>query len=160
MSATSPTSPLFTPPTPLDAFASWWLQHRVIAPPAYPVTTYGGLTATVLYREGQFQVQMFAVKPGSVIPQHQHPKVDSYEVAVSGQIDFTVEDKTYPFDAAELPFGTLSPPIRVKPDYWHGGVFGPEGAVFLSIQHWVGGEPSCVGADWVGTQGQTKGECV
>ena len=41
--------------------------------------------------------------------------------------------------------------MRVRPNDVHGGVFGPGGGVFLSIQHWLNGvEPHCVARDYTG----------
>jgi hypothetical protein len=116
------------------------------------------VTSILLYRQGQFQVQMFAVPENTIIPEHTHPNVDSIEVYVGGNIHFSHSGK-YAYDAASLiaaagPLklaskrGTM---IRVRPNDIHGGVFGKGGGVFLSVQHWLNGvEPHCVAADYDG----------
>jgi quercetin dioxygenase-like cupin family protein len=132
----------------LDAFAFWWLQTRSINTPTKSALIHQKDThGVVLYRQGQFQVELFNVKPNSVIIPHIHPNVDSYEVFVGGDIIFSC-------DGVEYAQTTLGDRIRVKPSSWHGGHFGPSGGVFLSIQHWLNGvEPGFVGDDWVAADG-------
>ena len=41
--------------------------------------------------------------------------------------------------------------IRVRSNDKHGGVFGPSGGVFFSVQRWLNGvKPHCVSADYNG----------
>ena len=58
-------------------------------PFAGAVSMIENVTAILLYRRGQFQVQMFAVPEGTIIPEHVHPNVDSIEVYVGGNIRFS-----------------------------------------------------------------------
>ena len=47
--------------------------------------------------------------------------------------------------------GSAGQVIRVRPNDLHGGVFGPAGGVFQSVQMWLNGiEPRCVGSDYIG----------
>lgn len=121
------------------------------------------VTSILLYRHGQFQVQLFAVPEGTIIPEHTHPNVDSIEVYMGGNIHFSHSGK-YMYDAASLvansgPFKLAAKrgaTIRVRPNDVHGGVFGEGGGVFLSVQHWLNGvKPHCVAADY---EGITMGE--
>src|SRR5215211_1000667 len=116
------------------------------------------VTAILLYRKDQFQVQMFAVLEGTIIPEHTHPNVDSIEVYVGGNIMFSHSGK-YIFPKGEVaaltgPLGRANKrgsTIRVRPNDVHGGVFGDGGGVFLSVQHWLNGvKPHCVSADYNG----------
>src|SRR5437763_5514736 len=116
------------------------------------------VTAILLYRKGEFQVQMFAVPEGTIIPEHTHPNVDSIEVYVGGNIRFSHSGK-YVYGEEQLrpldgPLGCASKRgtrIRVRPNDVHGGVLGKGGGVCLSIQHWLNGvEPHCVAADYDG----------
>lgn len=147
-------------PDPLDAFLADFLAKAPVIGlvPLHGAVSYiEGVAAVLLYRGGQFQVQMFIVPPGHVIPEHTHPNVDSYEVYVGGQIKFSHggrfivadEDIAQPdqHGCASLRGQT----IRVRPNDPHGGVFGPSGGVFLSVQHWLNGvAPHCVAADYEG----------
>mgnify|MGYP001240419812 CR=1 FL=1 len=113
--------------------------------------------SVIWHRDGQFQTQLFIAPPNCIIPEHTHPNVDSYECYVGGQIRFSHSGKWVSpkemFTSADnggtaVERGEL---IRVKPNDWHGGVFGPGGGVFLSLQHWLNGvKPHCVAADYVG----------
>jgi hypothetical protein len=116
-----------------------------------------GIYGVTYYRDDEYQVQMFVVPPNSIIPEHTHPNVDSFEVYLGGQIMFSHRglwtlDKSVMEEADEkgLSKNRLSN-IRVKPDDLHGGAFGPAGGVFLSVQRWLNGvEPSCVSLDYDG----------
>jgi hypothetical protein len=100
-----------------------------------------------------FQIQMFACPPNTIIPEHTHPNVDSFEVYAGGQIQFSHGGK-WVAEPGERDMGLASlrgEVIRVRPDDIHGGVIGPEGGVFFSVQHWLNGEaPHCVSADYDG----------
>jgi hypothetical protein len=133
------------------------------------------VTSITWYRKGNFQVQLFAVPPNYIIPEHTHPNVDSYELHVGGDISFSKNGVWVDDTSAILPKnkysdghpdrGTL---VRVKPTTPHGGAFGPRGGVFMSIQEWINGEkPHCVSADYDGVvmgqhhlDGVVKGEAV
>ena len=129
----------------LEEFLHWWLQNRVICPPldnslTHIKDTYG----VVLYRQGPFQVELFNVKPNSEIVPHLHPNVDSFEVFLTGDIHFMCNGEW----SYEQKLGESI--TRVKPDSWHGGLFGERGGCFLSVQHWLNGvPPTFVGNDWV-----------
>jgi len=104
-----------------------------------------------------FQVQMFVVPPMTVIPEHTHPNVDSYEVYCGGHIMFShggkwVKTNEEVQESDEYDLSILrGKKIRVKPNDLHGGCFGPSGGVFLSIQHWINDvTPSCVSKDYDG----------
>lgn len=144
----------------LDAFAQWFLDRapRFGVIPTYGAVTYiEDVTAILWFRARQFQVQMFVVPPNYTIPAHTHPNVDSYELYLGGDIAFTING-AFAESAAEAQavgdFGEASQRgslIRVRPDDPHGGRFGPNGGVFMSLQHWLNGvAPHCVAADYTG----------
>lgn len=150
----------------LEKFCADFLQRMPIigfVPFAGAVSRIENVTAILLYRKDQFQVQMFAVPEGTIIPEHTHPNVDSIEVYAGGNIMFshsgkyvfpeeTVHEHDGPFRCATM----RGAKIRVRPNDVHGGVFGEGGGVFLSVQHWLNGvKPHCVAADY---DGLTMGE--
>lgn len=149
----------------LTTFGNWFISQnfQTLRPPYHGIRHYTdkdcSLVSVVLFRQPPFQVEMFTVLPregGSIVSEHGHPNVDSYELYLSGEIKFTLEGKRVysdeqvklisPDGAASLCGGT----IRVKPNVYHGGIFGPDGGSFLSIQHWLKGDPTSVGLDWEG----------
>jgi len=125
-------------------------------PKANSVWKIGEVTSTLLYRKAPYQVQMFSVPEGVIIPEHTHPNVDSYEVYLGGHIKFSFEGK-YLHSDEELEVDesgvckARGHVIRVKPNNKHGAVIGPGGGVFLSVQKWLNGvEPHCVAKDYSG----------
>lgn len=147
-------------PDELERFCASFLKKMPVlgaVPLQGAVSMIENVTSILLYRRGQFQVQMFAVPEGTVIPEHTHPNVDSIEVYVGGSIRFSHSGK-YVYREDELfaqgPMGLSSRrglTIRVRPNDLHGGTFGPGGGVFLSVQHWLNGvRPHCVAADYTG----------
>lgn len=132
----------------LEEFLQWWLATRPFNTPQenaliHTEDTFG----VVLYRQDQFQVELFNVKPNSEIPRHIHPNVDSYEVYMGGDIEFSRNEEIFnPSNIGDY--------IRVKPGDWHGGKFGPRGCCFLSVQIWLRDvAPKFVGDDWQDTKG-------
>jgi len=145
----------------LEKFCDWFLKEMPVlgaVPFAGAVSKVQDVTSILLFRKDQFQVQMFAVPEGTIIPEHTHPNVDSIEVYVGGNIHFSHSGKyVYPADQLRPMDGPLKLPfkrgmtIRVRPNDVHGGVFGEGGGVFLSVQHWLNGvQPHCVSADYDG----------
>jgi hypothetical protein len=144
---------------PLEGFMEWFFQ-TVPALGAVPlmkaVHMVEGVTAVTWYRDDVFQVQMFAVPPHTIIPEHVHPNVDSFEVYVGGTIRFAKNGQfvSNEADEAEGRWGTAKlrgKIIRVLPTDRHGSVVGEGGGVFLSVQRWLNGvKPHCVAADYVG----------
>jgi quercetin dioxygenase-like cupin family protein len=127
----------------LEQFKEWWLDTRVINTPSLNSLVHIKDThGVVLFRNGQYQVELFNVKPNSEIVPHIHPNVDSYEIFVSGDIEFMCNGEWFKQDV-------LGTSIRVLPLSWHGGKFGEKGGCFLSIQKWLNNvEPKFVGDDW------------
>jgi quercetin dioxygenase-like cupin family protein len=145
----------------LELFLKWSLKNlNMLGMVPYAKATWSieGVTSVLMYRKDQYQIQMFIVPENTIIPEHTHPNVDSYEVYVGGNIKFSHSGKYVlakevegenPNTKTALGRGSV---IRVKPNDKHGGVFGPGGGVFLSVQHWLNKvEPHCVAADYTGT---------
>ena len=129
----------------LTQFMHWWRNTREININPYEdrVIHAGDTAGVALYREGEYQVELFIVQPNSIIIPHIHPNVDSYEDYIAGDIDFVLEGKMYNYL-------TVNEPLRVHPNSWHGGMFGNRGGTFISIQRWLNGvSPKFVGDDWV-----------
>jgi hypothetical protein len=130
----------------LTQFMNWWRNNREISINPYEqrMVHVGDTAGVTLFRDGQYQVELFIVKPNSIIIPHIHPNVDSYEDYIAGEIDFMLEDKL-------CNYLNINEPLRVYPNTWHGGIFGSRGGTFLSIQRWLNGvAPKFVGDDWVG----------
>jgi hypothetical protein len=120
----------------LEEFLQWFLAKAPcigMVPFHEAVGSVEGVTKILLYRRGEFQVQLFAVPPNYIIPEHIHPNVDSFEVYVGGQINFSHGGKfvnTKWEDSKPDEYG-LSP--------------------FRGVQRWLNGvKPHCVASDYTG----------
>lgn len=150
----------------LDQFLTWFLAQGPLlgkVPVMSSVNALGfdeqggNVMSGIWYRKGNLQVELFMIAGPLIIPEHTHPNVDSYEVLVGGQIRFSHSGKwlipeTYQHDKAEdgtSPYRGNT--IRVNHNNPHGGIVGPGGAMFFSVQRWLNGvEPHSVALDWNG----------
>ena len=134
---------ILDPYTDLQTFKDWWWEKRPFSVPGENILSHVADThGIVLFRDGQYQVELFNVKPNSEIPSHNHPNVDSFEVFVGGDITFTCDDNTF----TNLKLGDS---IRILPSSQHGGKFGKRGGCFISVQAWLNNiNPKFVGDDW------------
>ena len=125
----------------LSYFADWYLNSgdikRLYTPFKNPLLFIEGVSGVVLYRKDNFQVELFICQPNTIIPEHTHPDVDSYEI--EGMPSYAYET------------------IRVKPNDLHGGTASKNGGSFISIQKWLNGvEPTHVSSNWDGNSMGTK----
>ena len=78
----------------LTTFLEWYLEAglKIFTPMDDAVHFVENVVGTTIYRHEQFQVQLFTANPNTIIPEHVHPNVDSYEVALTG-MEFTLQGK-------------------------------------------------------------------
>lgn len=67
-----------------EEFAQWYVDNGLPFKPPVGVEVFlsDDATAFCTYREGQFQVEIYAVHPQPNVPMHEHPGVEVIEVAV------------------------------------------------------------------------------
>jgi quercetin dioxygenase-like cupin family protein len=127
----------------LAIFKDWWLTNRVMNVPEDAIHFYNKVSGLVLYRQDEFQVELFITQPMTSGLSHIHPNVDSFEVYLSGDISFVCQGETFNKNK-------LGDSLRIRPDYWHGGDFNENGGAFLSIQKWLNGvKPTSIVTDWL-----------
>lgn len=146
--------------TEVHEFKKWYLSKpRSLSPISNGVKTMPMLghdeTKTamdaVIFRRDRFQVQLFCFPAFSIIPEHLHPNVRSYEIYLGGEIAFSKDKKWNMILPEELKPWESHSECYISEHSWHGGLVGSTGAMFLSIQEWINGvNPSCVGNDWEG----------
>ena len=69
----------------LKEFKNWYLKNNLInVPYNNPIMFIDGISGVTIYRKEQFQVQLFICEPNTLIKEHSHPNIDSYEVFLSG----------------------------------------------------------------------------
>jgi hypothetical protein len=148
----------------LEEFLNWFLTKcpsigRVPFNNPITYTKFGEQACTLItwYRSGPFQVQLVIMDPNTIVPEHTHPNMDSFEVYSGGKINFYLNGNLETEDWNQVSLKENEPSlnrgnfIRVKPYDLHGGVFGPEGSVFFSVQKWINGvEPKNATEDWNG----------
>lgn len=129
----------------LDAFFRWWHANNLYDPPTMgEIMQHNNRSiSTVVYRDAKFQVQQVIMLPNSEITDHRHPSVDSFVVYGAGDLTFRANDQVMVGVTPGLDR------LRIRETDWHGGTFGPRGAVFFTIQHWLNGDPKFVIDDWI-----------
>lgn len=133
----------------LEQFVDYWLEHKPLTPSVEGLNFVKDTHGVTLFRQYPFQVELFIVKPYSEIVPHVHPDVDSYEVWVSGDIDFMRKNKWYYHPHK-------NPKIRVKHNNIHGAKTNKIGGSFLSIQKWLNGvQPKFIGDNWLDRKDNT-----
>jgi hypothetical protein len=151
----------------LATFKDWWLATRPINVPWNDALHFDDrVTCVTLYRTGSWQVQQFVVEPNTIVHDHVHPDVDSFECFIYGDISFRKngEEITNTQLAAGANFGGqpyyFLETIRILPSDKHSGVFGPRGGVFLSFQKWAEGmTPTNIGNNWASDK-ELRNECI
>lgn len=148
----------------LESFLDWFLKMPIgmlsaVQPygPAVVLDNAKVLTV-VVFRAPPFQVELVVAKPGTTPwpGEHRHPNVDSFEVALFNNFDFTKNGMVVNGPELSIPIETgpitFSPAcVRLTPNDWHGAAPRYEGAVLFSVQHWLNGvAPTSVGLDWIG----------
>jgi hypothetical protein len=136
----------------LTSFLHFWLTFKPLRPPLDNALDFSGsLSGLVLYRSGQYQVQLFLLQENCDIKPHYHPNCDSYELAVRGDVKFEINGVRY--ENREL-WDT----VRVRPTDLHMGYVEAGGGAFISVQHWLNSvPPTSVGWDWKDELNRNKG---
>ena len=140
----------------LKDFKNWYLKNNIIKTPYdNPLMFIDGIAGITLYRIKPYQVQLFICEPNTLIKEHTHPNIDSYEVFLWG-MKFTHKGKTIINESmAKLKKDDLPRcsywTLRVKPNDLHGGLSSDKGGAFISIQKWLNNiNPTHVSKDWNG----------
>lgn len=124
---------------PVLNFAGWWLRNRPISPPEDCLSRTGTFTGLVLYREQQYQVQLFTTTEYGHVPHHTHPNVESLERLVCGKVDLNTARGNI----------SMRKLLRVAASEDHWGSI--ENGAFFSFQKWLNGiTPTSVTMDWIG----------
>jgi quercetin dioxygenase-like cupin family protein len=109
-------------------------------PGLQPMRCMPGWLELVLHRAGPWQISLTVVLPGAPVPPHRHLRCDSCDLGLAGSGTLDVLPRW-----RDVPLGAQL--ISVPRGAWHGGHAGPDGAAWLSFQHWHG-EPGFLSDDW------------
>jgi hypothetical protein len=132
----------------LKSFVIWYVENNMpLLPPKNPeVFLSDDATASCLFRHKQYQVEMYLIHPNPVIPVHEHPGVENFEVPQSSwqDINFNL------IQTAGQAHG-----VGFKERAKHSGF------ILYSAQKWDDGlEPSTIGARWKGHTAGPKHEAL
>jgi len=123
-------------PDDLEEFMEWWMFHKSIKPPTDALFFVPGICSIVLYRKGQFQVELFLAYPEQSVHRHKHPLTESYQITLAGDLSAMV-NMTQVTEADHYYMATMLLPS----DRWHKAATGKRGAAYLSIQKWLHNTP-------------------
>lgn len=136
----------------VEEFAAWYKANNMpMRPPQDdPIYVTEISMSYVLFREGQFQAELYLVKPNTGSPQHSHPGIENIIMLLGG--DITLEnsqgDKVSPPQGMDI-FGLLGSPIRNNET--HALLCGNKGGAFLSLEKWGDDiKPTSVTIRWEG----------
>jgi len=144
----------------LEEFAEWYkTQGFPIRPPFEdPVYVTDISYSYVLYREGQYQAELYLVRPNTSSPEHSHPGVENIIMVWGGDVSYSQEGVYHDLSehytepnaqGTNKLFGLSSP--NLKGTATHALFAGNKGGAFLSLERWPEGKkPSSVTIHWEG----------
>jgi hypothetical protein len=100
----------------------------------------------IVFRRGCWQITIIRMAPHAVVPPHRHLRCASADLWLAGTATIDVPPLARGY-ALPPPAGRQHRTMRIPRGSVHSGVFGPDGATFVSFQQWLG-EPGFVGDDW------------
>jgi hypothetical protein len=145
----------------LEEFAAWYKANEYPMRPPFedPVYVTDNSYSYVLFRQGQFQVEMYLIKPNCGCPEHSHPRVENIilflggdarpthngvEMNIGGPFVRAAADGTSPI------FGAMGP--KITDENTHALLTGAKGAAFLSLEKWPEDiKPTSVVVNWQGS---------
>jgi hypothetical protein len=125
---------------------------EIIGARAISSRDFGGVRATILHREGAYQVEFLDMDPNTRVPTHTHPGADGIEYVWSGEalIRVRAEALAEKYSPVRRALFLRGKSIRVDGETPHSLEVGPFGFQFLSIQHWGSVIPKHIGEHWRG----------
>ena len=141
-------------------FADWYVANNFPIRPPYdsPVFVTSISSSYVLYREGQYQAELYLVKPNSSSPEHSHPRVENIIMVLGGEVggtnngelvDNAVEAMMPNPDGTSKLFKGMSDTLTDK--NVHSLITGPHGGAFISFEKWPEDvKPYSVTENWEG----------
>lgn len=154
----------------LEEFVAWYRQNEFPVRPPFEDCVYvtENSYSYVLFRQGQFQAELYLVKPNSDSPDHSHPNVENVIMFLGGDARPSydgVETQMPVFlrpnpDGTSPAFGVCGP--KITDLHVHALATGAKGAAFLSLEKWPAGvKPTSVVVNWKGAPlGRVHSEIV
>jgi len=144
----------------LEEFADWYKKEGFPIRPPFedPVYVTDISYSYVLFREGQYQAELYLVRPNTSSPDHSHPGVENIIMIWGGDIhtrqngkfvDLSTEyQEPSPLGTNRL-FGVCGE--KLDDTQTHALIVGNKGGAFLSLEKWPEGvTPNSVTINWSG----------
>jgi hypothetical protein len=123
--------------TDVRAFADWWLESKmpIIFPQNPEVFLSDDATAITIFRQGQFQVELYLIYPNPKVPVHEHPGVEVIKMSLT---------------AEKGPI--MSNILKNGESHGAGQRMAAEqiGFPLVAFQHWLTREPTTIASMWKG----------
>ncbi len=144
----------------LEEFAEWYKAEGFPIRPPFedPVYTTDISYSYVLFREGQYQAELYLVRPNTSSPDHSHPGVENIIMVWGGNVhtrqngqvfDYSEHYKEPSANGTNKLFGMTSE--KLTDDQTHALIAGDKGGAFLSLEKWPEGvTPNSVTINWKG----------
>lgn len=144
----------------LEEFAEWYKKEGFPIRPPFedPIYVTDISYSYVLYREGQYQAELYLVRPNTSSPDHSHPGVENIIMVWGGDVSFkqnqTYHDLTKYYEepsenGTNKLFGMCSD--KLTDSQTHALFAGNKGGAFLSLEKWPEHiRPNSVTINWAG----------
>lgn len=144
----------------LEEFAEWYKSNGFPIRPPFedPVYVTDISYSYVLFREGQYQAELYLVRPNTSSPDHSHPGIENIIMVWGGNVhtrqngevfDYSEHYKEARADGTNKLFGMSS--SKLTEDQTHALIAGDKGGAFLSLEKWpVGKKMTSVTIEWNG----------
>lgn len=126
----------------LTEFADWYMSVKMplMLPVGSPVYVTNDATAVVIFRKGEYQVEMYIIHNKSLVEEHSHPGMEVIIMQI-GNMNLNV-------------WGMYSPVLN-DGEYHDGNFSGEKGAVFLTFERWK--DKKLMSSAAVNWKGKTSG---
>lgn len=145
----------------LKEFANWYIENKLPIRPPYDAKVHftDESFSYVIYREGQYQAELYLIKPGKLPPDHGHPNVENIVMVLGGTIEGSVNNQIldvshlwdkHNADGTSVLFGHLTDTLLHPNTHSVGG--GPRGCAVITFEKWPEGTtPTSIILDWSGS---------
>jgi hypothetical protein len=135
----------------VEEFAAWYKQNKYPIRPPFedPIYVTEISYSYVLFREGQYQAELYLVRPHTGSPDHSHPGVNNIIMLMGGDIGLKTNGVVDMIPPEVNIFGIFGPTINSGDT--HALHVGERGGEFLSLEKWDDGmKPTSVTIRWEG----------
>ena len=144
----------------LEEFAQWYKDNGFPIRPPFedPVYVTDISYSYVLFREGQYQAELYLVRPNTSSPDHSHPGVENIIMVWGGNVHTRQNGQLFDYsehyneagkNGTNKLFGMSSK--KLTDDQTHALIAGDKGGAFLSLEKWPEGvKPNSVTINWAG----------